>query len=121
MMLSFRPFPYSPIRIPWEAEITHFAWNDHFCDKLLRGPFASWRHCHRVSPETRATESGAIQTGTLLRDTVEYDLPYAELGDLAHRLIVCNQIKKVFAFRHRRTAQLIPLMRPQRSLFSTEY
>src|ERR1700710_2184838 len=35
--LSFRPFPYSPIRVPWEAEISDFAWNNRFCDTQLRG------------------------------------------------------------------------------------
>ncbi len=40
LTLSFRPFPFSPMRATWEAEITEFEWNDHFCDRQLRGPFA---------------------------------------------------------------------------------
>jgi ligand-binding SRPBCC domain-containing protein len=48
LTLSFRPLPYSPIRISWETEISEFIWNDHFCDRLLHGPFAYWHHCHRT-------------------------------------------------------------------------
>jgi ligand-binding SRPBCC domain-containing protein len=121
MTLSFRPFPYSPFRVPWEAEITSFAWNDHFRDTLVRGPFACWNHCHCVRTETRTSESGEIVEGTLLHDSVEYEMQGGAAGELAHRLFVKRQIAKLFDYRHQRTAALLPLMRPQRSLFSTEY
>ena len=60
MTISFRPFPFSPIRVPWDAEIDQFVWNDHFCDTQLRGPFAFWHHCHRVSSETRKGVAGTL-------------------------------------------------------------
>jgi ligand-binding SRPBCC domain-containing protein len=121
MTVSFRPFPYSPLRIPWEAEITHFAWNDHFCDTLLRGPFAYWKHCHRVRSEPNVNECGALIEGTLLRDEVEYEMHGGAAGELAHRVFVRRQIERIFKFRHERTLALLPLMRPRRDLFSTEY
>ncbi len=116
MTISFRPFPFSPIRVPWDAEIDQFVWNDHFCDTQLRGPFAFWHHCHRVSSETREGVAG-----TLLRDQLEYEMHFGSLGELAHRLFARRQIETIFAFRQQRTAALLPLMRPPRSLFSTEY
>ena len=121
MTISFRPFPYSPFRVPWEAEITEFVWHDHFCDRQLRGPFAFWNHCHRVHPETRANQRGDLVEGTLLRDAVEYEMHLGAAGELAHRLFVRRQIARIFDYRHQRTAALLPLLRPQRSLFSTEY
>ncbi len=105
MTLSFKPFPYSPVRIPWEAEITEFAWNEHFCDRQLRGPFAFWNHCHRLHPETRTNQSG-----TLVRDEVEYEMHLGALGDLAHSLFVRRQLKATFDYRHRRTEELLPRM-----------
>ena len=51
MTIRFRPVPLSPIQLSWRARIAEFAWNDHFCDEQLSGPFAYWRHCHRVRPE----------------------------------------------------------------------
>jgi ligand-binding SRPBCC domain-containing protein len=106
MTISFRAFPFSPIRIPWHAEISEFAWNHHFCDVQLRGPFAYWHHCHHVTSETRDGVAG-----TLLRDQLEYELPMGALGEIAHKLAVRKQIEKIFDYRHERTAQLLPLMR----------
>jgi ligand-binding SRPBCC domain-containing protein len=106
MTISFKPFPFSPFRVPWDAEIAEFAWNEHFCDIQLRGPFAYWRHCHRLRAETRAEGNG-----TLLRDELEYELPMGPLGELAHAIAVRGQIRKIFDFRHRRTAELLARMR----------
>ena len=102
MTLSFRPFPFSPIRAHWDAKITEFVWNDHFCDHQLRGPFVYWHHCHTVRPETRAD-----QTGTLLHDHVEYEAPLGKLGDLANHLVLSRQLRSSFDYRHTRTRELL--------------
>jgi ligand-binding SRPBCC domain-containing protein len=109
LTLSFRPFPYSPLRLPWEAEITEFVWNDHFCDTQLRGPFASWNHCHRLRAESRPDPSGTQTPGTLLMDEVHYEIPFGPLGALANPFIAF-QMRSTFAYRHARTAELLPLM-----------
>ena len=104
MTITFRPVPLSPVRISWDAEITEFAWDDHFCDCQLRGPFAFWRHCHRLQAETRDGIAG-----TLLRDEVEYEMPFGFVGELAQRLVGERQFNAIFRFRHKRTAELLPL------------
>jgi len=48
MTISFRPVPGLAFRIAWLARITDFAWNSHFCDEQVKGPFAWWQHCHRI-------------------------------------------------------------------------
>ena len=111
--ISCRPFPYSPLRVPWEAEITDFAWNDQFCDTQLRGPFNYWRHCHRVHPESHANEQGIPTLGTLLRDEVEYTLPYGSLGKLANRLIIAHQLRATFDYRHRGALELLARILPK--------
>jgi ligand-binding SRPBCC domain-containing protein len=105
MTISFKPFPFSPFRVPWDAEITEFVWNDHFCDVQHRGPFAYWKHCHRLEPQIRG-----VLPGTLLVDHVEYELPFGPLGDLADRLFVKGQMESIFLYRQRLTAELIPRM-----------
>ena len=106
LTVSFRPFPFSPIRIPWEAEITDFVWNDHFCDRQLRGPFAHWNHCHSVrSQTTRQTQ--ANNAGTLLSDNIEYEMPFGKFGNLANRLIIARQLRNTFAYRQTRAADLL--------------
>ena len=111
MTISFRAFPFSPVRLPWEAEITEFVWNDHFCDVQHRGPFRAWKHCHHLSSETRQSsgaETGATVQGTLLRDHVDYDLPLGPLGTFANALFVRSQLRATFRYRHQRTAALLP-------------
>jgi ligand-binding SRPBCC domain-containing protein len=107
LTISFRPFPYSPIRVPWDAEISEFLWNDHFCDRQLRGPFAYWHHCHHVMSVTRTDCSGSPTTGTLLEDKVDYELPLGIFGNIANSLFVASQLRSAFAYRHARTAQLL--------------
>jgi ligand-binding SRPBCC domain-containing protein len=106
LTISFHPFPHSPSRILWEAEITEFVWNDHFCDQQLRGPFAYWHHCHRVQPQTRTDDSGAPISGTLLHDEVKYKLPLGKLGDIADSIIAW-QLHRTFAYRHSHTLELL--------------
>ncbi len=100
--ISFRPFPLSPVRVPWDAEITEFKWNEYFCDVQHRGPFAYWRHCHRLAPESRDGREGS-----LLRDRVEYELPLGKLGDLLNAAAGRTQIQSIFRYRQKRTAELI--------------
>lgn len=103
LTLSFLPFPHSPIRLRWEAEIIEFVWNHHFCDRQLRGPFAYWQHSHFVRP--------VIQHGndvTLIVDDVEYGLPGGAAGGMAHRLFLRKQIERTFAYRQAQLARIFP-------------
>jgi ligand-binding SRPBCC domain-containing protein len=102
LTISFRPFPYSPLRVPWDAEITEFTWNDHFCDTQTRGPFAYWHHCHFV----RGGERDGV-AGTIVRDEVEYELPLGVLGAIAHRFGGAWQIRSIFSYRQKRTAEFL--------------
>ena len=102
LTLTFRALPLLPLRLPWDAEISEFVWNDHFCDiQLKRGPFAYWKHCHRLIPQAR---NGV--PGTHLHDEVHYRLPLGRVGALA-RPAIHLQLKSTFAFRHKQTAKLL--------------
>ncbi len=106
MTISFRPFPYSPLRVPWEASITDFMWNEYFCDEQQtgRGPFAYWRHCHRVQSQAQGGVSG-----TIVRDELEYEPPFGALGELAHGM-VRHQIESIFAYRRQRVPEILSVM-----------
>lgn len=96
--ISFRPFPFSPVRQRWEAVITEFQWHDHFCDRQARGPFAFWEHCHRVREDN---------SGTRITDEVSYEMKLGAAGELAHLLFVSAQMEKLFAYRQRRMEELL--------------
>ncbi len=104
MAISFRPVPRIPFRVGWIARITEFVWNSHFCDEQLKGPFASWNHCHRISAETRDGISG-----TLISDEIEYTLPLGPLGSLGNALFVRRQMQATFVYRQQRLDQILPV------------
>jgi ligand-binding SRPBCC domain-containing protein len=109
MVISFRPIPHIPFRTGWLARITEFVWNSHFCDEQLKGPFASWRHCHRIVEESRDDEAGTPVNGTLISDEVEYTLPLGPLGALGDSLFIRRQMEDTFAYRRQRLAEILPV------------
>jgi ligand-binding SRPBCC domain-containing protein len=100
--ILFRPFPLSPILMRWDARIVEFEWDDHFCDEQAQGPFAYWRHCHRVFNETQ----DRIQ-GTRIVDDLVYELPLGIFSEPAHALIVRRQITAIFRHRQQRLLELL--------------
>lgn len=102
MTIRFRPIPFSPIELSWDAVITEFAWDDHFCDEQVRGPFGYWRHCHRLVAETRAGTAGAKVT-----DDVTYAMKFGFLGDVANRLGGERQVRSIFAYRQAQLPRLL--------------
>jgi ligand-binding SRPBCC domain-containing protein len=105
---SFRPFPFSPLRLPWEAHILEFDWNSHFTDVQVRGPFAAWHHRHSFETETRANEDGVPIHGTLVRDEIEYEIGAGALGRFTNQIFVQRRIRKLFEFRQRQLEKLLP-------------
>ena len=98
LTLTIRPIPYSPIRLPWDAQIEDFRWLEGFCDVQLRGPFKHWRHCHTVH---------SVPGGTTIHDAVEYELPLGFLGRIANAIFIRRQLAATFRFRHKRTSELL--------------
>ncbi len=45
ILISFCPVSWLPQRVSWMARITEFAWNSHFIDEQVRGPFKNRRCC----------------------------------------------------------------------------
>jgi ligand-binding SRPBCC domain-containing protein len=107
ILLSFRPFPLCPVRLRWEAQIAEFAWNQHFSDLQLKGPFANWLHRHSVQPSASNGPTGPGILGTLLHDEVTYEVPLGALGRVANKLFVRHQLRRMFAYRQARTLELL--------------
>ncbi|HET9086887.1 MAG TPA: SRPBCC family protein [Acidobacteriaceae bacterium] len=101
MTIRFRPVPFCPIHASWQARITEFAWNNHFCDEQLRGPFAYWHHCHYVKGQIQEDRNG-----TLVQDQLEYELPFSLVGEAAHSLFARRQIVTIFRYRQKMLAKI---------------
>jgi ligand-binding SRPBCC domain-containing protein len=108
MEISFRPVPKLAFRVGWVARISEFAWNDHFCDMQLKGPFALWNHCHHITSEVRDSV-----TGTLIVDDLEYEVPLGPLGRMADALFVRRQMESTFAYRQQRLEEILPVAQRQ--------
>jgi ligand-binding SRPBCC domain-containing protein len=106
LRMSFRPVPFLPFRQKWDAAILDFAWNEGFCDVQTRGPFFFWKHCHRLCAEA---DPQTLASGTRLHDAVEFGLPLEPIGNLALPLVRA-QLRSTFAYRHRRTLELLAAM-----------
>lgn len=74
----------------WRTLIEAFAPESGFVDVQAKGPYRSWRHSHAFSE---------VPGGTLVRDRVEYEMPFGPLGEIARRLFVARQLRLIFDFR----------------------
>jgi ligand-binding SRPBCC domain-containing protein len=75
----------------WRTVIESWDPEESFVDSQTKGPYALWRHTHLFE------EKGPRQT--LVRDLVEYSIPYGVLGRMAHGLFVGRWLKKIFDYR----------------------
>lgn len=74
-----------PLR--WRTRINVWQPPYRFVDEQIRGPYQRWIHEHMFE---------ARDGGTVVRDKVEYAMPF---DGLTHRWLVCPDIEKIFAFR----------------------
>ena len=85
------------IPVRWLTVIAAWQPPHRFVDVQLSGPYALWEHTHRLV---------AVEGGTEIYDHVRYRLPLGPLGALASP-IVAALLVRIFAFRGRRTAELL--------------
>ena len=86
-----------PVR--WRTRIESWEPPHRFLDTQARGPYALWEHTHEFEP---AGDGAAI-----IHDRVRYAIPLGPVGELAHRLFVHRDLRRIFDYRRDRTAALI--------------
>ncbi|MDX6532892.1 MAG: hypothetical protein QOF68_636 [Gaiellales bacterium] len=89
-----------PVRQRWLIHIEELVEPERIVDRMLEGPFRSWRHEHRFE------DLGGERTR--VTDDVEYRLPrlFAWAEPLARW-----QLARTFAYRHRRSRELLEASR----------
>lgn len=80
----------------WVAEHSDYEQGRQFCDVQTEGPFAHWRHCHRVVPGGPGK--------CYLEDDIEYALPFGRLGAWLGGAFARRKLERMFRYRHRITA-----------------
>jgi uncharacterized protein (TIGR01777 family) len=82
-----------PLRRRWVAVHGGYVPGEQFADEQAEGPFAEWSHVHRFH---------ANGPGSVLEDDITYRLPLGAVGSLLADRIVERELRRAFAFRHRR-------------------
>lgn len=83
----------------WRTRIEEWDPPARFVDVQERGPFALWHHTHEFvdSPE-----------GTLVRDTVEYRMPFGPLGGIVRAVLIGRTLERIFDYRRDVLARRFP-------------
>jgi ligand-binding SRPBCC domain-containing protein len=91
------PIRWLGVRIRWSSVIAEYDPPVRFLDRQVRGPYRHWEHEHTFVEHP---------DGTLMRDRVQYELPFGILGAVTHRLIVARQLERIFDYRARRIRKM---------------
>ncbi|EJL74466.1 SRPBCC family protein [Chryseobacterium populi] len=91
MLINYHISPVMKIRMNWQTEITQVSFQKSFTDVQKKGPYKLWKHHH---------EFIANDKGVLMKDTVDYELPFGFLGEIARQLFVKKKLTYIFRYRN---------------------
>lgn len=98
------------IPLRWRTEITAWQPPHYFQDVQLKGPYSLWHHTHRFE---------AVDGGTLIRDQVQYALPFGIIGRIVHAFSVQRNVQQIFRYREQKVREIFcengSLQQPSRS------
>jgi ligand-binding SRPBCC domain-containing protein len=89
--------------LKWVTLISDYQPPRYFTDEQASGPYKYWRHVHTFDE---------VEGGTLMRDRVQYELPFGILGAVTHRLIVARQLRGIFDYRNRQLRKIFATAKP---------
>ena len=101
--LEHRIRPLLGVPVRWRSRITRWEPPHAFEDVQERGPYRHWTHRHAFT---------AVDGGTRVDDEITYALPLGPLGDVAHGLVVRDQLLEIFRHRARTVASVFETPAP---------
>ncbi len=84
------------IPVRWKTVIPVWEPPVRFVDRQVRGPYRLWVHEHTFEE---------VDGGTVLGDTVDYDIAGGPLAPIAERLFVRRDVIGIFEYRRRWIAE----------------
>ena len=91
MEITYTGSPLLKIPLKWKSKITQVDFQKSFTDVQEKGPYKYWNHFHEFVPNEK---------GVLMRDKVDYELPFGFLGSIAHKLLVKKKLETIFSYRN---------------------
>ena len=90
--IEYRLRPLFGVPARWRTRITDFEPPNGFVDIQLSGPYRRWEHRHTFR---------AVADGTVVEDSIEYEMPLGALGAIGHRWLVRAELERIFRHRAR--------------------
>ena len=90
MIIDYKVSPLFGIPMKWKTRITQVVYHKSFTDFQETGPYKLWNHYH---------EFISNEKGILMKDRVDFELPFGFLGTIAHALLIKNRLIKIFDYR----------------------
>ena len=90
MLIDYTVKPLLGIAMHWQTKICNVEKYKVFADTQLKGPYKLWEHTHTFEE---------INDGVLMKDIINYELPFGFIGDFVHTLVVKKKIENIFAYR----------------------
>jgi len=91
MVINYTVSPLLGIPLKWQTKIIQVDFEKSFTDFQEKGPYKLWHHFHEFIPNDQ---------GILMKDTVNYELPFGSLGTLTHKLLVQKRVVEIFDYRY---------------------
>ena len=91
MIINYKVSPLLGIPMLWQTRITQVDEGNSFTDIQQRGPYKLWNHFHEFIPN---------KYGVLMKDTVDYELPWGLIGSIVHSLLVRKKLNNIFDYRY---------------------
>ena len=89
-LIDYTIRPLFGIKMKWKTRITAVDKPRTFIDRQLKGPYAFWEHRHSFIEK---------DNGVLMKDEVNYQIPFGLIGNLAHSLFVRKKLNQIFDYR----------------------
>ncbi|KMQ69309.1 SRPBCC domain-containing protein [Chryseobacterium sp. FH2] len=90
MLIDYYVSPLFGVKMKWQTQIIHVDFQKSFIDFQQKGPYQLWQHHHEFIEN---------ENGVLMKDTVDYELPFGFLGEIAHSLFVKKKLEHIFNYR----------------------
>jgi len=91
LIIDYTVRPLFGIPMNWKTKIAHVDFHKSFTDFQEKGPYRLWNHFHEFEENDQ---------GVLMKDTVDYKLPFGYLGRIVHFLLVRKKIERIFDYRY---------------------
>lgn len=90
MIIEYKVSPVLHIPLKGITKITQVEKNISFTDFQEKEPYKYWNHFHEFATNEKSV---------LIKDTVDYELPFGLLGQITHHFFVRKKLEDIFNYR----------------------